>query len=297
MAPSIGIMNGSSRTGTQLAELALAGGSDVHMIVRSASRVSRSLTEKPSPKLHIHEVKDMFSPAALQPILAKVDFLLLVFIMPTDRCLEPTSLNLDGATAAAAAIRAESSGAAPRTKIILLSSEVVHPEMRNTIPARIMWGAIPHQFDDLARTERFLAAQQAWGLEWAAMQPGGIVGATPEEPLETRRDNVVLKADPRDLDQMSISFGRLGGGMLKLMQDWDTWKNGTLTPVPTGAKVKSSVSDSLADVGGLAKTHALVFAKKLSWWTALLTAGWVVGVRLGDMGTGAWLQSLMKRVS
>ena len=290
--PSIAILNGTSRTGAHVTELALAAGSDVHLLVRSAKRVSPSFTEKPSPKLHVHELADLFSPSALAPILKRVDFLVLIFVQPHATILAPTSLNTDAAVAAVAAVRAGTpAGSAPRTKVLLLSSEILHPDAAPFL-ARLGRAMLPSQMADLARATSYLRTQEAWGLEWAALHPGRIVEAGPAESVSVRMDGVRLSRDAGAVDGQFISYGRLAGAFVQATQDWGAWRNTLAVPVPAGDKVRAPWNAGLADAGAIFGAHAKVGLRKLAWTAALLAVGWQVGVQVGDFGTGAWLRGL-----
>ena len=289
--PSIAIMNGSSRTGAAYAALALAEGSHVHLIVRSASRVSKDLTTpKPSPNLHIHELANIFDPAALAPILAEVDFLVLAFVVAPERARDMTTLNHDAAVATVAGIRAgQPAGQPPRTKVVLLSAITEHPKSQGTFMVGLLHRLIPHQYADLERTAEYLRAQGAWGLEWAAMAPGGIVQAQPAESEEVRRRGVRLVDDPNTEGAQRISYGRLGGAFVMLTEDWDRWKNGYVLPACVNARWISGRSDAWAVVWCNIKAAA----RQSAVWVALVAAGWQVGLRYGDLGSKGFVNGLM----
>ena len=288
--PSIAILNGTSRTGAHVAELALANGSEVHAIVRSARRLSSTLTEKPSSKFHVHELgNDLLDPYKLAPILKRVDFLILIFVQPMDKILDPTSLNTDAAVASVAAIRAGTDGGAPpRTKVMLLSAEIIHPDN----DARFGKALLGEQMKDLERATAYLRTQAAWGLEWAALLPGRIGEAAPPESAATRAQGVRLTHDAHAIGGQIISYGRLGAGFVQATREWGRWKNSLVIPAPTGEKVQAPISDALRDVGSIIGAHARRMLKALAWNVGLVAVGWQVGVRLGDFGTGAWLRGL-----
>ena len=286
-------MNGSSRTGAELAELALAEGSHVHMIVRSAKRVSRTLTEpKPSPKLHIHELPNIFSPDALRPILAEADFLVLTFVPPPSQPLTPHALNQDGAIAAVAAIRAGTpAGQSPRTKVVLLSAIGLHPGAGNTFPERmaekVMDTVLPYQSKDLRRATAYLRQQEAWGLQWCAMLPGQILESKEPESARVRRHDVRLDARPTPAANR-ITYGRLGGSFLQLFESWGQFRNGYAVPAPTGNPTLRGSTDVVPVLWANTKS----WAKRATWWTVLVIVGWQVGTRYGDFGANARLRDL-----
>ena len=212
-APTVAIANGSSRTATETTLQALASGSTVHLIVRSAARVSRRLTEKPSPKLHIHELTNMFDPEQLKPILARnVDFLVLVFAHGPTEALTPVyTLNQDGAIAAVAAIRALTpAGQKPRIKVIQNATTVVNPRQTPTMK-RIGKFMMPALMHDLQRASEYLQTQEVWGLEWSAMASGQIFETAQPEPDYVRRDGAQLVADPLADSIASWKSGARGG--------------------------------------------------------------------------------------
>ena len=121
-----------------------------------------------------------------------------------------------------------------------------------------------------------------------SVNPGAIVEAQPPEPEAVCRNEVRIDASPEALAGKMISYGRLGGSFLQVMDDWNRWQGKIVVPVPLGKPIRGGASDFAA----VLLVNAKRLLKTTSWWTVLLAVGWQVGCRFGDLGTGAWLHSL-----
>ena len=292
-APTIAILNASSRTASHLIPLALSNGSTVHALVRSASRLSPSLTSpEPPANLHVHELA--CSPPtvdSLRPILATTDFLLITFTAPD--LVAPTTLNQDAIIAATAAIRANTpTGETPRTRIILLSSELVHPDIPSDMMTRFARGLLSYQMDDLDRSRRYLAQQAAWGLGWTAVSPGMIVENAKPETEKDKLDSVkVVPGFDKEIKEKPISYGQLGAAIWKVVQNWEKADGKCVTPVPLGAKVSGR-----SDVDKIVKAWGSLFVRKVVAWGFLTAAGWEIGRRYGGPGIVEVVQGFVARL-
>ena len=232
---TIAVVNGTSRLAQAIVPQALGAGYQVKAIVRSAKRFSAVAGQH--DQLSVHEIKDFNDVTAFRDVLHGVSTLYVAAAINSN---VPTTVNQDIVQTTVAALQLESLANGTKispTKIVLLSS---HNVFSGKPSGGFPWNTILYyQFQDLIRTQVFLAKQSSW-LKYTVVSAGGIVDVK-ETDVQTNEVKI-QHGSPVHPDGL-ISYGRLAAACLMAGENSEgKWDGQYISAIPT-SKVKFSITD------------------------------------------------------
>ena len=262
----IAVVNGTSRLAQQLIPQALTAGYQVRAIVRSSSRFYAAA--KKHDDLSAHEIASFHDVSAFRDVLKGVATLYVALAVEKNI---PTTLNQDTVQTAVAALQLETNASGRETsptKVVFLSSHNVASGRPVGFPFTRL---LSYQFEDLIRTQTFLAKQAPW-LRSIIVSAGGLIDVPDPHPNDFRIQDV-----REGMPEGMISYRRLAAALLSAGdQSAGRWDGMYIAPCPT-SEVKFGLAD-LTSMGTVVWDNFTRYAlPRLLTGTSLLSLGILLG--------------------